>query len=234
MKNLSLALLALASCAASAAAATNNQGYSDHVEFDRAGFPVTVRTSEAPDLKGGKMRIEQRLDAIDAESFVYDYHSQSAETKKYHREFCAERGMEPAMDGDSVLSNAVSGWVCRKDMTVPSGQEHEAGSTSSLESSKAVDYVVVRAPSGTVRVGDNFYAEGQARAQSSRAGALNTTVVVDNRCRHNRVEHHGGPFSTQFFIGVNCIIDQARSVPTRMEACIPDQCGQASGSVTAR
>jgi len=234
VNNLSLALLALASCAASTASATTNQTYSDRVEFDLTGFPVTVRTSEALDLKGGKMRIEQRLDAISAESFVYDYHSQSAETQKIHREFCAERGMEPATDGESVLSNAVSGWVCRKDMTVPSDQEHDAGSTISRESLKAADYVVVRAPSGTVKVGDNFYAEGQARAQSSRAGALNTTVVVDNRCRHNRVEHHGGPFSTQLFIGVNCIIDQARTVPARMEACIPDRCGQASGPVTAR
>lgn len=231
---LRLALMVLTSCAASTAAATTNQSYSDRVELDQAGFPVTIRTSEAPDLKGGKMRIEQRLDAINAESFVYDYHSQSAETQEYHRAFCAERGMEPATDGESVLSNAVSGWVCRKDMTDPSHQMHEADSTSGIASPKTVDYVVVRAPSGSVRVGDNFYAEGQGSAQSSRAGALNTTVVVDNRCRHNRVEHHGGPFSTQFFIGVNCIIDPARTVPTRMEACIPDRCEQASSSVTAR
>jgi hypothetical protein len=236
VKRIGFAFMALASFGVSNATAASSAAYFDRTELDGVGSTITVRTSEVPDLKGGKMLIEQRLDAIDSDSFVYDYHSQSEKTKEYHREFCAKRGMQPAIEGESVLAGASSGWACRKDLDVSSdayGEEMGSG-FSSRTSPRSVDYVVARAPSGSVRIGDNFYAEGDVRAQSSRAGAMNTTVIVDNRCRHSRVEHHGRPFSTQIFIGVNCIIEQARTVPTRMEGCIPDRCGQAAGSVTAR
>jgi hypothetical protein len=235
VNKIGFALVAFASFGLSNATAASSAAHYDRTELDGIGSAITVRTSEVLDLNGGKILIEQRLDAIDGESFVYDYHSQSERTKEYHREFCAKRGMEPAIEGESVLTGASSGWACHKDLDVSEAHDEEVGSgLSRLTSPRTADYVVAKAPSGSVRIGDNFYAEGEVRAQSSRAGAMNTTVMVDNRCRHNRVEHHGRPFSTQIYIGVNCIIEQARTVPTRVEGCIPDRCGQAAGSVTAR
>ncbi|WP_312318749.1 hypothetical protein [Stenotrophomonas sp.] len=159
------------------ASASNSDSYTDRYETDAAGNRVVVRTSAAVDSKGVVQYVEQRLDPVDETTFIYDPSIQSEATNRYHEAFCAQHGGVPSLDGETVLSGAVSGWGCRpaqetKDHLVPG-----SGSDASILS-EAPDFVSARAPNGVVAVG-NFIAYGYVTAKSSQAGRLATSVAAD-------------------------------------------------------
>ncbi|MFI8730873.1 hypothetical protein ACIGII_02095 [Stenotrophomonas sp. NPDC077420] len=226
-------LLLTSSFAVSASEVTS---YRDRTELDSLGNRLVVRTSSMVSPSGDVAYVEQRLDQIDETTYVYDHNAQTEATKKFHEEFCAQRGLLPSIDGESILSgpDAISGWSChlskdqlgeRSDLMVP---DHFRGDRSS-------DYVIARAPSGSAAAGANFQLYGTIQAKSSQAGPLSSSVSGYNeRCRFSQVWNYGGEFSTFREISVNCIVHQPQFISTRIEACIPRQCGQATGTFSIR
>lgn len=216
-----------------AAGATEEKSYSDRIDVDSAGNRIVVRSSAMPDARGGTRYVEQRLDQVDATTYVYDPSIQTEATQKYHEEFCAQHGMKPSLDGESIISGAVSGWGCH----LPRNENEQIDEGSTVIDGvvgKSSDYVFTTAPSGSVPVG-NFLAYGRAQARSSVAGPLSATVSADNgRCQYHQTWHYGGAFTDDRHVWVNCTSETPRFISTRMEACVPRQCGHATGTISVR
>lgn len=134
--------------------ASDVTSYRDRTEIDSLGNRLVVRTSLLVSPSGDVTYVDQRLDQINETTYVYDHNTQTEATKRFHEEFCAQRGLLPSIDGESILSgpDAVSGWSChlsndqlgeRSDLMVP---DHVRGDRSS-------GYVIIRAPSGSGAAG---------------------------------------------------------------------------------
>ncbi len=215
------------------ASASNSDSYTDRYETDAAGNRVVVRTSAAVDSNGVVRYVEQRLDPVDETTFIYDPSIQSEATNRYHEAFCAQHGGVPSLDGETVLSGAVSGWGCRPTQGPKDHLEPGAPSDASILS-EAPDFVSARAPNGVVAVG-NFIAYGYVTAKSSQAGRLATSVTADGgRCRMSKSWSYSGAFNDAQQVWVNCYVDRPRVISTRTEACIPKRCTASNGEMTVR
>lgn len=215
------------------AAASEEQPYSDRIEVDSSGNRIVVRSSSVPDPNGGTRKVEQRLDQVDETTYIYDPSIQTEATTKYHEEFCAQHGLEPSLDGESVISGAVSGWGCQRPRAQRESHDETSGPQSGA-SEKSTDYVFAIAPSGSFPVG-NLLVHGRARATSSVAGALSATASADNgRCSFSQTWNYGGAFNDDRQVWVNCYVGQPRFINSRMEACVPRQCGHATGTISVR
>lgn len=214
--------------------ASEQQTTRDRVEFGNEGERIVVRTSQWPDFKKGLVDVEQRL-WVDSDGILhYDYRKQSGVTQRYHRQFCAEDGMIPAWNGDATFSDNSAGWHCSNSM------EQESRATIPIEDSatwtrpRSVDYVFSTAPSGTAQAGVNFRSSGSVRFESSQTGSIQASASVDGRCRTDFSQYYGSAFSGYHEASVTCIVYEPRFVSTRMEGCVPRQCGHANGTISVR
>lgn len=90
---------------------------------DRPSTQLIVKRSEMPDLQGGVVWLEQRVEPIGEDSFRYDYRQQSDETKAYHQAYCAQWGSFPALDGETTFTGASAAWWCGISITYgPDGE----------------------------------------------------------------------------------------------------------------
>lgn len=229
MKSLMYLLLA----SSFAASASDSNYYTDRTEVDAAGNRVIVRTTPVVDATGATKYVEQRLDPVDETTFIYDPSIQSEATNQYHEAFCAEHGGVPSVDGETVLSGAISGWACSGPLKSNDGGVGNTGADRSVRND-APDWVRSQAPNGVVAVG-NFIAYGYVSGKSSQAGRLATSVTADGgRCRMSKSWTYAGPFTASQQVWVNCRVDRPRVISTRTEACIPKRCDARNGEMTVR
>ncbi|WP_406233245.1 hypothetical protein ACI703_18185 [Isoptericola jiangsuensis] len=182
-----------------------------------------VKASEWPDFLGGTIVVAQKLIENSKGEFVYRFSDQSAETQQYHRAFCADLGMDPAMGEAITKGEGSAAWHCSDEQP------------SSDFPQRSTDYVFARAPSGQVPVGQNFYAQGTVSYASSTAGAIEGSVQVDNgRCSTLYRQHYASPFTGNHTARVICIAHSPQQMNTRMDGCIPRTCGNDVGSLQAR
>lgn len=216
-----------------AASASDSNYYTDRNEFDAAGNRLVVRTTAVADSSGATKYVEQRLDPVDEVTFIYDPSIQSEATNRYHESFCAEHGGVPSLDGETVLSGAISGWACSGPLE-PNDDAVPDTRAGRVKRSDAPDWVTARAPNGVVAVG-NFIAYGYVTAKSSQAGTLATSVAADGgRCRMSKNWTYAGPFTASQQVWVNCRVDRPRVISTRTEACTPKRCDARNGEMTVR
>lgn len=204
-------------------AALGAQANTTSAQANRPETRTQIKTSEWPDFLGGKIAVEQKLVENSKGEYVYRFSDQSTETQQYHKAFCADLGMDPAM-GESITKGENSAaWHC---------SEEQPANDSKLRST---DYVFARAPSGQVPVGQNFYVQGSVSYTSSVAGAIEGSVQVDNgRCSTFYRQHYGSPFSGNHTARVICIAHSPQQMNTRMDGCLPRTCGNNVGSLQAR
>jgi hypothetical protein len=213
--------------------ASEKQTISDRVEFNENGQRVVIRTSQWPDNKGGSLNIEQKLMVGNDGALHYDYATQTADTQLYHRQLCAIQGMDPAWDGDATVSGDGAGWHCSNVIEHESGNLPEEPRSSSTPP-RSIDFVIANAPRGTEEAGRNFLSSGSIRYQSSMAGSMQGSVSVDGRCSTRYSQNYGNPFTGSHTAMVSCIVHEPRSVSTRMEGCVPKQCGSDNGDISVR
>ncbi len=204
-------------------AAFGAQANTTSAQADRHETRVQIKTSEWPDFLGGKIVVEQKLIENSKGEFVYRFSDQSTETQQYHRAFCADLGMDPAMGEAITKGEGSAAWHC---------SDEQPSSDSNLRST---DYVFARAPSGQVPVGQNFYSQGSVSYASSAAGAIEGSVQVDNgRCSTFYRQHYASPFSGNHTARVICVAHSPQQMNTRMDGCVPRTCGNDVGSLQAR
>jgi hypothetical protein len=128
-----------------AVSASDVASYQDRTELDALGNRLVVRTSSMVSPSGEVRYVEQRLDQIDEMTYLYDHIAQTDATKRFHEEFCAQRGLLPSIDGESILSgpDAVSGWSCRLSRDQP-GHSSDLKAPDDLSANRSSDYVITR------------------------------------------------------------------------------------------
>lgn len=208
--------------------------FHDRVEFDAAGSRVVVRSALWPDSQRGMVKVEQRLQVNADGNLRYEYEDQDEHTKAYHRSYCAETGLDPVVDGEVTFTPGAAGWHCSNVILHDENAPLVDAPSSAAGQGRSVDFVTARAPSGSTQVGVNFPSIGYINVKSSQAGALRSSVHVDNRCRTYISQHFSAPFSGNHQAGVSCIAHDSRFLTTGMEGCVPRICGSDRGTISVR
>ncbi len=201
-----------------------SDGIEDRVVFDAAGHRTVIRAVENA---GRADQVDQRLKVMSDGRLRYDYNEQSESTKEYHRSYCELIGMQPLTDGEVLFDSDASGWHCSNV------RELHPDELAELQRFP-LDYVHAVAPSGSVQSHTNFKLEASAHYQSSVAGSMRGVSHVDNRCRSEFSQYYGFPFKGDHRAKVTCRAHEPRFLNSGMEACVPNKCGRASGTVSVR
>jgi len=215
--------------------------YKEVVETDESNARVVIRSSEMPDLHGGLVTVEQRLQPLGGGRYAIDPMKQSRATQLYHEAYCEDKGMKPSMTVGTLSGDlAVGGFSCYSDVhpdDMPSdegrgGNQSDQRSVQNLESEhRASDYVIANASSGHARVGQNFFATGRLRMVSSLAGPASYRISVDNyRCKWEGGDYGYDAFWINVDHGVSCIGHRPGFLRAVTEGCMPKVCGRNSGN----
>lgn len=221
MKNLVGLLFAMSS--ASVHAGVPEAG-ADRIVFDKAGQRTVIRAVENVGLTN---QVDQRLQVMADGRLRYDFNEQSEETNEYHRSYCEQLGMKPLTEGEILFGADASGWHCSNV------RELYPDELADLQRFP-LDYVHAVAPSGSVQSHTNFALEGSAHYQSSVAGSMRGVSHVDNRCHTEFSQYYGFPFTGDHRAKVACRAHEPRFMNSGMEACVPNKCGRATGTVSVR
>lgn len=206
----------------------------DSVTFDASGQRIVLQTREWSDFGGGHMAVQQKLRVGEDGNLHYTFEDQSSATQAYHRALCDVDGLEPAIGGTAIFVGEGTGWHCNS--VIEHGQDEELpdGERSTDLPPRSVDFVVANAPTGSALAGTNFLSTGNVRFQSSQAGSMQGGVQVDGRCSTYFSKYFANPFTGSHIAQVSCIVHQPRFVTTGMEGCVPQQCGNATGTISVR